>query len=174
MKFSVPALFSLDLHPHVTKHHRTGPPARPNMPEQRSPDDDDSDVHEPTSPDTVIPPLETTTPLYDNESVTGSISTKERKRPAEQAVQHGIDMIKIWLDVEDAKHSVAAPPAQAPDSPLVDDDIDDLSIEDISVECMENKMDELDHAEIIQIDLDMETISRHIGTLQRPESTAHP
>jgi hypothetical protein len=86
-----------------------------------------------------------------------------------KAVQHGTDMIKIRLDAEDAKHSVTA--AQAPDSPLVDDDLDDLSTEDISVERMEDK---LDCAEIIQIDCNMEAISRHIDTLKRPELTAHP
>jgi hypothetical protein len=153
-KFSIPALFSPDLHPHVTKRHSTGPSARPNMPKRRSPGDDDE---------------ATTTPHHDNESVAGSASTKARKRRAEQAVQHGIDMIKIRLDIDDAAHSVAA--SQAPDSPLVDDDLDDLSIEDASVECME---DRTDRAEINQIDCDMDAISKHIDTLKRPESTARP
>jgi hypothetical protein len=82
-KFSIPALFSLDLHPHVTKRHSTGPSARPNMPKRRSPGDDYSDVHGNSSPDTGMHLCETTTsPLYDNESVAGSASTKARKRCA--------------------------------------------------------------------------------------------
>jgi hypothetical protein len=95
VKFSVPAIISPDLHPHVTKRHSTGPSARPNAPERRA---TDTIIDESGTPRA---PSRQPSTFTDDVSTTGSTATKERKRRAEQAVQHGIDMIKIRLDGDD-------------------------------------------------------------------------